>query len=165
MMRIRKVLMAIGGLLPQKLQMFFYRSAGMTVGSKVVIRKGFYSDMPNMISIGNNSLLNCFCRVYFGVNNHATVNIGNNVFIGPNVTILCVTHEIGDEKQRAGKSIHKSVVIEDGVWIDANATILPGVTISRGSVIGANSVVLKSTSPNCLYVGIPASKKRDLSTI
>ena len=119
--------------------------------------------MPNMISIGNNSLLNCFCHILFGVNNNATVTIGNNVFIGPNVSILCVTHEIGDENQRAGKSIHKSVIIEDGVWIGANVTILPGVTISRGSVIGANSVVLKSTDPNFLYVGIPAAPKRDLS--
>ena len=43
MIRIQRLFISIGGALPQKLQMLFYSSAGMKIGSKVVIRKGFYS--------------------------------------------------------------------------------------------------------------------------
>jgi acetyltransferase-like isoleucine patch superfamily enzyme len=50
----------------------------------------------------------------------------------------------------------KGIVIEDDVWIGAGARILDGVTIARGSVIGAGSVVTKSTQPYSIVVGVPA---------
>jgi len=46
--------------------------------------------------------------------------------------------------------------IEENVWIGESATILPGVTIGKGSIIGANSVVTKNIPPNSIAVGIPA---------
>ena len=48
------------------------------------------------------------------------------------MSLLCVTHEIGNEIQRAGKTIHGSIEIEDGAWIGANAVIFPGVKICAG---------------------------------
>nr|WP_269851768.1 DapH/DapD/GlmU-related protein [Methanosarcina horonobensis] len=50
----------------------------------------------------------------------------------------------------------KKISIEDDVWIGTNATILPGVTIGKNSVIGAGAVVNKSIPPNSVVVGIPA---------
>ena len=162
MRRYQRILMKIGEAMPQGLQMRFYRWAGMRIGKQVIIKTGFYTDRPERVTIGNNSFLNNFCRFFFGNNSSANIEIGNNVYFAPNVSILTATHEIGTEIQRAGKTIHKSVVIEDGVWIGANATLFPGVKIARGGVIGANSVVTKSTEPNALYYGTPARKIRDL---
>jgi acetyltransferase-like isoleucine patch superfamily enzyme len=52
------------------------------------------------------------------------------------------------------KGISKSVIVEDYVWISANSIILPGVTIGRGSVISANSVVVKDVPPMVVAVEI-----------
>lgn len=162
MRRYQRILMKIGEAMPQSLQMRFYRWAGMKIGNQVIIKTGFYTDRPERVTIGDNSFLNNFCHFFFGNNSDADIKVGNNVYFAPNVSLLTATHAIGNETQRAGITIHKSVVIEDGVWIGAGATILPGVKIARGGVIGAGSVVTKSTEPNALYYGVPAKKIREL---
>jgi acetyltransferase-like isoleucine patch superfamily enzyme len=53
-----------------------------------------------------------------------------------------------------------SIAIEDDVWIGANAVILPGVTIGRGAVIGAGSVVTKDVAPYTICAGNPARVMR-----
>lgn len=84
------------------------------------------------------------------------VEIGKNVALGPNVSLISDTHEIGDSEKRARKSIHKSIFVGDGTWIGANSTVLPGVTIGEGTIIGAGSLVNKNCEPNSLYAGNPA---------
>lgn len=69
---------------------------------------------------------------------------------------------MGDEKQRAGKSYAAKIVIEDGCWIGARTTIMPGVKIKKGCVIGSDSLVLTDTEPNGLYAGHPAKRIRTL---
>ena len=69
---------------------------------------------------------------------------------------------MGEHKQRAGKSIFGSITIGSGVWIGADVTILPGINIADGCVIGAGSVVAKSTQPDGLYCGNPAKRIKDL---
>ena len=71
------------------------------------------------------------------------------------------THETGDCYQRAGKGYALPIKIEDGYWIGANTTIMPGVTIAKGCIIAANSLVTKDTEPNGLYVGQPAKRVKD----
>lgn len=94
--------------------------------------------------------------------------IGDNVSIGPNVTILC------DSCANNGKEINKidevrdkltkcePVFIEDEVWIGAGVIILPGVRIGRCAVIGAGSVVTRNVEPYSVYAGVPAKKIRML---
>jgi galactoside O-acetyltransferase len=55
------------------------------------------------------------------------------------------------------------IVVEDFVWIGANVTVLPGVTISTGSVVGAGSVVTKDIPPHTLALGVPARVVRPLT--
>jgi acetyltransferase-like isoleucine patch superfamily enzyme len=50
----------------------------------------------------------------------------------------------------------KKIIIEDDVWIGAGAVIMPGVRLSKGTVVGANAVVLKSTNPYEVVAGIPS---------
>jgi acetyltransferase-like isoleucine patch superfamily enzyme len=55
------------------------------------------------------------------------------------------------------------VVIEDDVWVCAGATILPGVTIGKGSIVAAGAVVTRDVPPGILVAGVPAVPKRKLN--
>ena len=86
----------------------------------------------------------------------STIIIGSNVDIAPRVVILSGTHELDMVSDHtAGKGAGGEVCIQDGVWIGANSTILPGVTIGRKSVIGAGSVVTRDIPPLCVAAGNP----------
>lgn len=82
--------------------------------------------------------------------------------MGPEVAFICASHELGAADKRAGKNKYGSIVVEDWVWIGARVTVLPNVIISRGSVIGAGSIVTKSTESDTMYYGVPARKIREL---
>lgn len=94
----------------------------------------------------------------------STLIIGNHVMFGPNVTIRGGNHrtdvvgaymdEVTDDMKRPEDDL--GVVIEDDVWIGGGAAILHGVTIGRGSVVGASSVVTKSVPPYSVVAGNPA---------
>ena len=115
------------------------RSKRITFGSEVFVNVGFFYDGAD------------------------EVTIGNNVRIGQFVRVITATHQIGPSGQRClVEAVHKPVRIEDGCWIGSSVTILPGVTIRRGCVIGAGAVVTTSTEPDGLYLGTPARRARDL---
>lgn len=81
---------------------------------------------------------------------NSSVTIGNHVLIGANC-------QIGDRDGHSNryKSSPEPIIIEDGVWLGMNVTILKGVTIGARSIIGANSVVTKDIPANCVAVGNP----------
>lgn len=106
---------------------------------------------------------------HFGVNTGTYINgvgeiqIGNYVLIGNNVTISSGEHPIkGDSPPIFARcAVPKKIVIEDDVWIGAGVVIMPGVTLGKGTVIGANAVVTKSTEEYSICVGVPARKIGD----
>lgn len=92
--------------------------------------------------INYNTLIDC----------HKKITIGNNVFIGENVVIRdSDNHTINNKEE-----ITKEVTISDNVWIGCNSIILKGVTIEKGAVIAAGSVVTKDVKANTLVGGNPA---------
>lgn len=104
-----------------------------------------------------------FINVGFFFDGAARLVIGENVRIGQFFSVVTATHQIGPSKQRCTmEALLGDVVIEDGCWIGVNVTILPGVTIRQGCVIGAGTLVSTSTDPDGLYVGSPARRIRDL---
>jgi acetyltransferase-like isoleucine patch superfamily enzyme len=110
------------------------------------------------IRLGNNVFIGP--RAWFSSIN--LISIGNNVMCGPNVTIITGDHRydvIGkfmyDVKNKRDED-DQHIIIEDDVWIAANVTILKGVTIGRGCVIAACSLVLKSLPAYSIAAGIPA---------
>lgn len=105
---------------------------------------------------------------YF-ISTQARLLIHDHVVFGPNVTIYTGDHatdivgkhiiEITDEDKKKQHGIYdKDVVIEAGCWIGTRAIILKGVTIGRGSVIGAGAIVTKDVPPYTVYVGVPSVK-------
>jgi lipopolysaccharide O-acetyltransferase len=92
------------------------------------------------------------------------VKIGNNVLIASKVYISDCAHGEYNENESTSPEIPpikrnydiKLVIIEDNVWIGESVSILPGVCIGKGSIIGANSVVTRNIPPHVIAVGIPA---------
>ena len=71
------------------------------------------------------------------------VHIGANAFLAPGVCLACAGHSVDAAQRAQGVSTSKPITLEDDVWIGANAVVCGGVTIGKGSVIGAGSVVTR----------------------
>lgn len=106
---------------------------------------------------------------FFGINSGSYVNavggiiIGDYVLIGSNVTISSGQHPIDGINPPifSRPVLPKEIIIEDDVWIGAGAVIMPGVTLKKGTVVGACAVVTKSTEEYSVVVGSPAKKIRN----
>ncbi|MDF1576534.1 MAG: DapH/DapD/GlmU-related protein [Bacteroidales bacterium] len=113
------------------------------------------------VKIGENFQMNDYVHIT-GI---SRVEIGNNVLIASKVYISDMSHGSyqGNEHDSHPDSIPKErplfskpIFIEDNVWIGEMVTVLPGVTIGKGSIIGANSVVSKNIPEFCIAAGNPA---------
>jgi acetyltransferase-like isoleucine patch superfamily enzyme len=95
---------------------------------------------------------------------NASITIGNKVMLAPGVAIICGDHHIGDVGRYMFDAKDKSpeddqpIVIEDDVWIGYRAIVLKGVTVGRGSVVGAGSVVTRDVPRYAIVAGVPARK-------
>lgn len=126
-------------------------------------------------SIGEdcNICANCFIENDVVIGNRVTVKsgvqiyngsiIGDDVFIGPNVTFTNDKYP----RSRHYKDNLKCVFIRNGASVGANATILPGIEIGENSIVGAGSVVTMDIPANCIVAGNPAKimRKIDENTI
>jgi maltose O-acetyltransferase len=110
-------------------------------------------DSPSKLTLGNNVSINRGCVLHAG----GEIEIGNDVLIGPNVTIYSQNHTFEDITMPINTQGYtcKKVIIGNNVWIAANATILPGVIIEDDCVIGANTLVNKNIEKGSLVVGNP----------
>ena len=129
------------------------------------IGKNVWLEPPVYMSYGTNTTLGDGVYVNFGLTviDDYKVTIGNYVLFGPNVTIAVTNHPIHPDRRREGGMFALPVVIEDDVWIGSNAVIIPGVTIGKGSVIGAGSVVTKDIPSNVIAVGNPCEVLRAIT--
>ena len=110
--------------------------------------------------------------VHFGSNVYANfhltlvddtdIYVGDNVMIGPNVTISAGTHPGHPELRRKQAQYNLSITIGSNVWIGANSVILPGVRIGDNTVIGAGSVVTRDIPANVVAVGSPCRVLREI---
>lgn len=91
------------------------------------------------------------------------VYIGDDVKIGPNVTITTTGHPVHPELRKNGAQFSFPVAIKDNVWIGSNAVILPGITVGKNSVIGAGSIVTKDIPENVVAAGNPCRILRPIT--
>jgi len=86
----------------------------------------------------------------------ATVTIGNDVNMGPNVQLLTATHPVAAGLRRAKWEAAKPITIGDNVWLGGGVIVCPGVTIGANTVVGAGAVVIRDLPPDVVAVGNPA---------
>jgi maltose O-acetyltransferase len=131
------------------------------------LRKLYFKKLG--VEMGENTFANFGMRVTLNENNpDVKIVIGKNVSIAPNVVFIAdscanngnIINTLSYIKDHL--TVAATIIIEDDVWIGANVTILPGITIGTCSVIGAGSVVTKDVEPYSIYAGIPAKMIRNL---
>ena len=162
-------------------------ASNIKLGKSVYLDKGVYLHaLPGGISIGENSFLmhntmvhvfnfrnlpnaaitignNCFIGEFNVIRGQGGVTIGNDVYTGPMVQLVAVNHVFNDPNRpiREQGITAKGITIEDDVWLGANVTVVDGVTVGRGSIIGAGAVVTSDIPPYSIAVGTPAKPIKD----
>jgi len=106
-------------------------------------------DVASRLEIGELCGLNFGC--YFELD--ATVSLADHVAVGHEVMFLTRTHDPKRPERRGEPAGAKPIRVEAGVWLGSRCTVLPGVTIGAGSVIGASVVVREDVPPNTLVAG------------
>lgn len=128
------------------------RSLLGSVGKRFHFNQPFHCDYGRNIHIGENF----FANFNLTILDEAEVRMGDNVFIGPNVSIYTACHPLDAERRDKGVEWAEPVTIGNSVWIGGGVTIVPGVTIGNRVVIGAGSVVTRDVPDDCVVAGNPA---------
>ena len=137
-------------------------------GKGVYLQGPVYFDYGIFTSFGEN----CYANFNFTVLDVCPVNIGNNVFFGPNCSLMTPMHpfrwqerniKFKEDGTAYGDEYAKPINIGDNCWIAANVVITGGVTIGEGCVIGAGSVVTRDIPANSLASGNPCKVIREIT--
>ncbi len=112
-------------------------------------------------------------KIYFGKHFYANTGLtildenkvifGDDVFLGPHVSIYTVGHPISAEVRNLGLEYSKPIKIGNSVWIGGNVVINPGVTIGDNVVIGSGSVITKDIPNHVVAAGNPCKVIRQIS--
>ena len=124
----------------------------------ICINQPFYCDYGKQIRVGKRF----FANFNFTVLDEAPVTIGDDCFIGPNVSIYTACHSTDPVERNSRKEWADPVTIGDNVWIGGSVTSLPGVSIGDNTTIGAGSVVTKDIPANVVAAGNPCKVIRKL---
>lgn len=128
------------------------------VGAETVVRPPLAVDYGSNLLLGERSYVN----YHLTAADVATITIGDDCQIGPNVQLLTPIHppEPGPRRNKLERA--EPITIGDNVWLGGGVTVLPGVTIGGNSVIGASAVVTRDVPANVVAVGNPARVIREL---
>ena len=130
-----------------------------SLGERFIINQPFRCDYGCNIFLGEDCFINFNCTIL----DEAKVTIGNNAFLGPNVSIYTACHPLEVDRRNRFIEWAEPVTIGDNVWIGGDVTILPGVSIGNNTVIGAGSVVTKSFPSNVVIAGNPAKIIKEIN--
>lgn len=136
--------------------------------------KGTYLQGPIQFDYGVFSTFGaqCYANFNFTVLDCCPVTVGNNVLFGPNCTLATPMHPLCAEERcmqfnedgtTYAVEYAKPIVIEDDCWLASNVTVCGGVTIGKGCVIGAGSVVTRDIPPYSLAAGVPCRVIRKIT--
>ena len=129
--------------------------AGFTLGKQCKLychdpQNGSRLTIGDRVALNDNVTINADCG--------GKITIGNDVLIAPNVVLRAANHQYELRDVTINKQGHAAGVINiaDDVWIGANAVILPNVSIGKGAIIGAGSVVTGDVPAYAIAAGVPA---------
>lgn len=129
------------------------------IGEGSQILPPFRCNYGSHIEIGQKSFIN------FNVSmiDVGKIIIGDHVLIGPNTGIYTAIHPIDPEIRSKGVQKARPIIIEDKAWIGGSVTILPGVRIGYGAIVGAGAVVTKDVPAMTIVAGNPAKAIREIN--
>ena len=116
-----------------------------------------YSDHGLNIRVGRNVFINQACML----NDIGGIEIGDDVMIGPRVSLLTTGHPL-DPGRRRRQIVAAPIAIERNVWLGAGATVLQGVTVGSDAVVAAGAIVTRDVPPRTLVAGVPARVLREI---
>ena len=141
---------------PARVRELLAELTGRPVDESVTVFPPFSSDFGKNIRLGKRVFINSGCRFQ----DQGGIVIGDDCLIGHNAVLATLNHDL-DPSRRA--DMHPApIVIGTNVWLGANVTVLPGVTIGDNAVVGAASVVTKDVPADSVVVGSPARVVRSL---
>ena len=135
----------------KKMKALLYELLGAVGDDDITINQPFHCDYGKQISVGKRF----FANFNFTVLDEAAVNIGDDCFIGPNVSIYTACHSTDPVERNTRQEWARPVSIGHNVWIGGSVTILPGVSIGNNVTIGAGSVVVHDIPSDTVAVGNP----------
>ncbi len=141
---------------PVELRMLLTLLFGHRVHESVTLFPPFTTDCGKNTKLGRDVFINSGCRFQ----DQGGIKIGDGVLVGHNVVISTLDHDL--DPTRRADLIPGQVIIEDKVWIGANATICKGVVVGYGAVVGAGAVVTRHVPPKTVVGGVPARVLRQL---
>ena len=161
----RRIALFLAACLPQgsmkRTRRFLLRLYGVEFGHQSV-----FEGTPSFVTLhGNGKLVlgdRCFLNVQCSFDLTANVLIGDQVNVGCGVQFITSGHTIGKSTRRAGPPFGKTISVNDGCWIGAGVVLLPGITIGKGAVVAAGSVVTKDVEANFSVAGVPAKPLKSL---
>ncbi|MGX7014982.1 sugar O-acetyltransferase [Vagococcus silagei] len=130
-----------------------------STGESLFVQPPVFVDYGFNTHVGENFYANGNCH-FLDV---AEIFIGNNVMLGPRVTLVTAGHPIDAGVRRRGLEFGYKIRIEDDVWMGANVTVNPGVTVGARSIIGSGAVVTKDIPSDVIAVGNPARVLRKIT--
>lgn len=133
------------------------RLFGATKGTATVVSP-FVCDYGWNVRVGENFFINAGGVML----DEAAISFGDNVFIGPQCGFYTAIHPLDAPRRNAGLEYARPIEIGSNVWIGGHVTVLPGVRIGDGAVIGAGSVVTRDIPPRVVAVGNPCRVIRQI---
>ena len=125
---------------------------GAPLPARTTIYPPFYTDHGLNLRLGERVFINQGCTFL----DYAGITLGDRTMVAPHCTFLTLGHPVDPEERRHWLT-GAPIEVKENVWIGARATILPGVTIGRDSVVAAGAVVAEDVPPSSLVAGPRAS--------
>jgi acetyltransferase-like isoleucine patch superfamily enzyme len=133
----------------------FEQILGRPLPERTTIYPPFYSDHGLNLDLGERVFINQGCTFL----DYAGITIGDRTMVAPNCTFITLGHPVDPEERRVWLT-GAPIVVEENVWIGAGATILPGVTIGKDSVVAAGAVVAEDVPASSLVASPKATIQR-----
>ena len=128
------------------------------IGADSVVRPPFYCDYGYNVTLGANVFINFNCVMLDVV----PITVGDRVQIASAVQFLAADHPLDPVERASGRENGRPITVEDDAWLGGGTILCPGVTVGRGTVIGAGSVVTKDIPAGVVAVGTPCRVLREL---
>lgn len=135
---------------PDEIRALMAELTGRPVDDSFALFPPFNSDCGKNIHLGRGVFINAGCKFQ----DQGGIYLGDRVLVGQNVVLATLNH--GMDPAHRGDLHPAPIRIGDDVWIGANATVLPGVTIGDGAVVAAGAVVTKDVPAMTVVGGVPA---------